>query len=469
MSDLGTQLREYFDATAPPVDLEEIRTDEVWVPTAGPSTRERRTPTWAIGLALSVVFLLVAVSLVLLVPETDTSDLVNEPGPEEPVDESGLIEPAGSGPALVWDEIDLPMDSRLGWLVADDQSFYLSMTDSFEVTTDWSWFVSDDARTWTQIASYKELLGSGPPALDLEPNLAWDGKLVSVDFPTVITVDTISGQVSSRDLDFDILPIKDPCFQPEVVGAPDSQQIACEGYSTEDVDITAGPEGILIVAEAGDIPDLSVVCPDPNPACDPTQGWNMHPTGWISTDGISWTSLPQRGPFTPGTAIRVDIAAVQDGFVAIRSSHDTCEAWFTSDGFSWQQVGSIAPEECPTDPLIRWGSDAIGVPYSFSPSMQPIPLWLISSSGVSQIENEPMPPIESFGYIGAGEAGIAVVYRAGAPDSDADVGVVEYSRDGRLWSRRAIPDFPGSQVVVGSEEVVIYGSFGVDGLLVGRP
>lgn len=465
MSELGTQLREYFDATAPPVELDEIRTDQIWLPEAGSSSRQRRTPNLGFGLALAVIFVLMAVSLVLLVPETDRSDVVDEPVPEDPVDKSGLIEPAGSGSELTWDEVDLPMDSgRLGWLVADDQSFYISMTDSFEVTTDWSWFVSHDARTWTQIPSYKELLGSGPPALDLEPDLAWDGKLVSVDFPTVITVDTTSGQVSSSELDFDTLPITDPCFQPEVVGEPDSMEIACEGYSTEDINITAGPEGILIVAEAGDIRDRSSVCP----SCDPTQGWVMHPIGWISTDGISWTSLPQSGPFVPGTAVGVDLAAVDDGFIALRSNLNTCEAWFTPDSFDWQQVGSISPEECPD--IIPWGSQAIGVldaVWSPSPSVQPIPFRLISSSRISQMENESMPPLEGIGNIAAGEAGIAVVY--GSEVSGSSVDVIEYSQDGRLWSRRTLPDFRGRQVLVGSEEVVVYGRFGLDGLLVGTP
>ena len=47
--------------------------------------------------------------------------------------------------------------------------------------------------------------------------------------------------------------------------------------------------------------------------------------------------------------------------------------------------------------------------------------------------------------------------------------MIEYSQDGRLWSRRTLPDFRFPRVAVGSEEVVVYGSFGVDGLLVSTP
>lgn len=129
---------------------------------------------------------------------------------------------------------------------------------------------------------------------------------------------------------------------------------------------------------------------------------------------------------------------------------------------------SIPPEECPD--IITWGSQAIGVVDAFlfgpSPSVQPIPFRLISSSGISEMENEPMPPVEGIGNIAAGEAGIAIVYSGEVSGSTVDV--IEYSESGRLWSRLTLPDFRGRQVVVGSEEVVVYGPFGLDGLLVGN-
>lgn len=98
MSDLGTQLREYLDATAPPVELEEIITDEVWVPAKDEPRRRRlvvddaitaRTqaggvailPGWAYGVAAMAVILLLIFGLTLLVPGSDGNEVVDEPTP----------------------------------------------------------------------------------------------------------------------------------------------------------------------------------------------------------------------------------------------------------------------------------------------------------------------------------------------------------------------------------------------------
>jgi hypothetical protein len=67
MPDLSTQLREYFEATTSPLDLETIVTDEVWVP-AKTQIRRRAPmiPTWAYGLGVLVLILVVAIGLSLL-------------------------------------------------------------------------------------------------------------------------------------------------------------------------------------------------------------------------------------------------------------------------------------------------------------------------------------------------------------------------------------------------------------------
>jgi hypothetical protein len=82
MSDLGTQLREYLDATAPPVEIEEIITDEVWIPATEEPRRQRLTiPGWAYGLAAMLVFLVLTLGLALLLPGADESDVIDEPTP----------------------------------------------------------------------------------------------------------------------------------------------------------------------------------------------------------------------------------------------------------------------------------------------------------------------------------------------------------------------------------------------------
>ena len=67
MPDLSTQIREYFDVTAPPRELDTIVTDEVWVGSKS-QTRRRRpiVPAWAYGLGALVLVLVVALSVNLL-------------------------------------------------------------------------------------------------------------------------------------------------------------------------------------------------------------------------------------------------------------------------------------------------------------------------------------------------------------------------------------------------------------------
>ncbi len=86
MPDLNTQLREYFDATAPPLEVEEVVGDEVLVP-GGRKTRSRRwtAPGWAYGLATMVVVLVLILGLALLLPGGN-NDVV-EPTPTTVVPE----------------------------------------------------------------------------------------------------------------------------------------------------------------------------------------------------------------------------------------------------------------------------------------------------------------------------------------------------------------------------------------------
>lgn len=82
MSDLRNQLREYLDATALPVELEEIIIDEVWIPAADEPRRQRlMLPSWAYGVAAMVVVLLLTFGLALLVPGADQNEVVDDPTP----------------------------------------------------------------------------------------------------------------------------------------------------------------------------------------------------------------------------------------------------------------------------------------------------------------------------------------------------------------------------------------------------
>jgi hypothetical protein len=68
MPDLSSQLREYFDATAPAQELDTILTDDVWVESTSQTRRWGRTiPAWAYGLGALVLVLVVALGVNLLI------------------------------------------------------------------------------------------------------------------------------------------------------------------------------------------------------------------------------------------------------------------------------------------------------------------------------------------------------------------------------------------------------------------
>jgi hypothetical protein len=80
MPDLSTQLREYFDATASPVEVEEVMSDDPWVP----SRRKTQTirwiaPGWAYGAAAMAVLLVLILGLALLRAEGNENEVVQPP------------------------------------------------------------------------------------------------------------------------------------------------------------------------------------------------------------------------------------------------------------------------------------------------------------------------------------------------------------------------------------------------------
>ncbi len=81
MRDLSTQLREYFDATAPPSEVEKVVGDEVSVP-GGRKTPSRRwmAAGWAYGMATMVVVLVLILGLALLLRGGNENEVV-EPTP----------------------------------------------------------------------------------------------------------------------------------------------------------------------------------------------------------------------------------------------------------------------------------------------------------------------------------------------------------------------------------------------------
>lgn len=86
MRDLSTQLREYFEATAPPVEVGDVVDDEVWVPARRQTPSTRWTaPGWVYGIATMAAVLAIVLGVVLLAPGGNEQDVV-EPTPTTTLD-----------------------------------------------------------------------------------------------------------------------------------------------------------------------------------------------------------------------------------------------------------------------------------------------------------------------------------------------------------------------------------------------
>lgn len=88
MSDLSTQLREYLDATASPIEFDGVVGDAVWVPSRQTSPKRRTTASWAYGIAGVVVPVALILGVALLLPGGNEDEVALQTPPSVPA--SGL-------------------------------------------------------------------------------------------------------------------------------------------------------------------------------------------------------------------------------------------------------------------------------------------------------------------------------------------------------------------------------------------
>ena len=81
MPDLSTQLREYLDATASPIEVEEVIGDDLWVPARQTPPVRRTNARWTYGVAAVAAVLVIVVGLALLVPGGDGNDVADTTPP----------------------------------------------------------------------------------------------------------------------------------------------------------------------------------------------------------------------------------------------------------------------------------------------------------------------------------------------------------------------------------------------------
>lgn len=84
MPDLSTQLREYFDATASPIEVEEVISDDPWVPARQTPPKRSATARWAYGVAAAVVLLAIVFGLARLAPSGNEDEVADTSPPTVP-------------------------------------------------------------------------------------------------------------------------------------------------------------------------------------------------------------------------------------------------------------------------------------------------------------------------------------------------------------------------------------------------
>lgn len=462
-----------------------------------------------VAAAAAVVVLLAGAMLLLArtgpdsTPADQPSDVtISEPPPPEgdaaPEGQGLVVEPAGTGPALVWEEVPAPGNGVVGTVLWGDGRYYLSDYHPEDQDPEFagSWFVSSDALEWRRV--------EGSEAFpDEDEIVVVGGDLVRVDFPRVISFDVEAGEIAASRIDLTpLLEVDDACFDPGVIGPEETgviQQVCNEATPM----VAAGGRGALVVVHPQSVP-VSEACPpagslDQDPDLEQilaggrvvaeecwSDGYDVHPLAWYSPDGSTWSPVPRTGPFRPGPGARIDdqsIVGIDDGFVLLRQEDQddrSVEVWFSGDGTQWERLDT--PDGFEANTLVGWGDVAIAGfdPWWWGEVASPsvAPLWLISPSGISMLDSEPMPPQQGDGGGGmtAGPAGIVVTYAVEAEDSTEFVGsydfYLEFSADGVHWSRTTISEdgFIGDFVVgEGAVLRVVDRPREGSGLLVGIP
>jgi hypothetical protein len=77
MPDLSTQLREYFDATASPIEVEQVIRDDVWVPARQTPPKRSTTAGWTYGVAATVAVLVIIFGVALLLPSGNGNEVAD--------------------------------------------------------------------------------------------------------------------------------------------------------------------------------------------------------------------------------------------------------------------------------------------------------------------------------------------------------------------------------------------------------
>lgn len=488
MLDLGTQLRDYFEQTTPPVQMHEI------VPLlerVAPEPRivvspRRRLTGWAFA-ALAVVVVGIAVggaAWLLNATEPAIEPAATLPGipttivttPISTVPDATTVA-RGSGPEIRWTKVEeAPLSIQtVGWF--DDAFYGLGRTSRGPVL-----YRSSDGTAWEVVEGFTDIAPSNAAGGPNRLVAGADRIMVCLVDPSphMLTVVTSLDGDTWHATQIEVVapsPLEDSgTFSPgllaagpagflvsaSVEGVPDYEGLIASVYGWEvanDLSILqfAG-DRLLFTTQSGTEYELSLSDLDLTYADLVVEGTGAR--AWWSPDGVSWQASVREGPLlSPGFGSMV---AVDDGFLVTRIG---VGLWKTTDGSAWEAIDPTYSDAS----IYAWNGAVLEYRWMGGN------LRMLGSS-------EALPVSEAFDVddvypVEVGEAGIIAAlgqFSSVDESEDAPKASIVFSPDGTQW--RSTPFDGGSRLwiedfAVGSDRVLMlsFGGTGSSQLWVGVP
>mgnify|MGYP001820637652 CR=1 FL=1 len=482
MLDLDTQLRDYFEATTPAVEMDEIAVQSERVAPAPQVVRTTRKwlPGWAVAV-LATALVVAAVGggawlLGALGPNVDVavtipgipSTIVTIPANTAP---GAAAVARGSGPEIQWTQaVGAPQSmSEVVWF--DDAFYGLGQKVGGPIL-----YRSSDGAAWEIVEGFADLalsiVAGGPNSLVA----GTEGILICLTDPSphVLTVVTSVDGDTWRATQIEVVVPLTPdggntfLFSGPLAAGPagflvsakveaefDFEGLIADEFGWEVIDdlatLQVAGDRILFSTQDGTeyelfLSDVGLTQAD---LAEPGAGARA----WWSPDGMSWQASVPEGPMlSPGFGSAVPVA---DGFLVTRIG---VGLWKTTDGTSWEEVDPTYSDAM----LLEWNGTVLeyrtlGRNLRVLGSSEALPV-------SEAFDVEDVYPLE------AGEAGIIAALGQFAPRGEsgsAPVVSIVFSPDGVEWRRSVFEEGARPEVWIGDFAVgpdrVLMLSAGLDG------
>jgi hypothetical protein len=475
MHDVDTQLRDYFEATTPAVEMDEVLLLLERVAPKPVVVRPPRRPLtgWAVA-ALAVLVVVAAVggaALLLNATDGDVGPAQTVPGipttlattPISTAPEGSAVA-LGSGAAISWTQVPGPPLQMQGVVWFGDSFYGLGRS-----PVGWVLYRSSDGATWESVEGFADAISSGGRAdpawlvtgsdslmalLSAAPELAldvatsqdgveWTVARIEVGFsdppPAEVEASVWPGPAAAGPGGF--------LVSATVEGTPDHEALIASVYGWDVADdlktLQVSGDRILFSTYSGS--DYEISLSDLGLTVADLTVDEPGARAWWSPDGVTWQSAAREGPMlSPGFG---SIVPVSDGFLVTKVG---VGLWKTTDGSSWEEVESTYSDRV----LLDWN----GTPHEFQfgrGSLRPF----------GSTEELPVSDVIDGGLIdriAVGEAGFLVVlgqFAAPTQQGEPPVPTLVFSPDGTEWTSWVIEEIVGegkfvTEVAVGSHRLL---------------